>query len=194
MVFSKSDLELIKTCFIEKGWRGKRICHEFPTKEWKCSRVNYAIRRYEATGNIHRKLGSGRPVTATTTQNQDAVEELALSQESEPGTHLSTRKIARRVGISNGSVSTILKRKDLKSLKRLSTPNMKPATKQRRLERCRRLYKRFSDLEVKRLVFQDEKDFTLEVPFNSQNNRCYTSGNKSDIDDDRLYTLQVRCP
>lgn len=187
MVFSKSDLDVIEACFTEKGWRGKRICREFPSKGWNPKRVNYAIRRFENTGSFDRKKGSGRPITATSDENQQLVEDLVLSQESEPGTHLSTRKVARRIGISNSSVSNILKKKGLKSVKRFVTPNMKPCTKQHRFEKSKRLVNRFSNSQVRKMVFQDEKDFTLEVPLNRQNNRCYTPCNKADISEVRLY-------
>ena len=30
-------------------------------------------------------------------------------------------------------------------------------------------------------VWQDEKDFTLEIPFNSQNSRVYGKGKKNDV-------------
>ena len=36
-------------------------------------------------------------------------------------------------------------------------------------------------------MWQDEKDFTLEVPQNAQNSRVYGDGRKEDIDDKRLF-------
>ena len=39
---------------------------------------------------------------------------------------------------------------------------------------------------VEKTVWQDEKDFTLEVPVNLQNNRVYGKGRKSDIPDKSL--------
>ena len=44
------------------------------------------------TGSITRKSGSGRPRTAQTTANVDAVEELVLSQEDAPQTHGTVRE------------------------------------------------------------------------------------------------------
>ena len=35
--------------------------------------------------------------------------------------------------------------------------------------------------------FQDEKDFTQQIPLNKQNNRCYTKVKKSEIPPDSLY-------
>jgi len=46
------------------------------------------------------------PKTACTAQNVSAVEELALSQESQPNTHRSVREIVREMGIRRSSCST----------------------------------------------------------------------------------------
>jgi len=45
------------------------------------------------------KSGSGRPRTARTTANIDAVDELVLSQEDAPQTHSTVRQIARETRI-----------------------------------------------------------------------------------------------
>ena len=37
-------------------------------------------------------------------------------------------------------------------------------------------------------MFQDEKDFSLQVPTNSQNNRVYFDGPKKDVQLERLYS------
>ena len=86
MPLSKVDLQVIRCCFLEKGWRGRRLCREFPDKQWKRSTVDNAIKKLETTGSIERKEGSGRPVTVTTEENKAIVEEMLLSQEGEEGT------------------------------------------------------------------------------------------------------------
>ena len=40
---------------------------------------------------------------------------------------------------------------------------------------------------MEKCVFQDEKDFTLEVPINHQNSRVYGKSQKIDISDERLF-------
>jgi len=57
---------------------------------------------------VQRKKGSGRPKTARTAQNVSAVEELALSQESQPNTHRSVHEIVRETGIRQSSVFCII--------------------------------------------------------------------------------------
>jgi len=44
------------------------------------------------------------------------------------------------------------------------------ATKQKRLERCTALLRRFSVKKTKRVFFTDEKLFYLSPPVNTQNN------------------------
>ena len=52
-------------------------------------------------------------------------------------------------------------------------PVLPPVTKQRRLERAQQLINRFPKRRVKNICFQDEKDFTVHVPTNRQNDRIY---------------------
>ena len=81
MVLSKEDLAVIKTCFLEKNWRGAEICRQFKNKGWKVRTVNYAINKLEKNENIYRKEGSGRPDTATSAENTQQVDDLVQSQE-----------------------------------------------------------------------------------------------------------------
>ena len=65
---------------------------------------------------------------------------------------------------------------------------MSEGTKMRRTERAGALAERFSNKRsVEKCVWQDEKDFTLEVPLNHQNSRVYGKNRKGDISDDRLF-------
>ena len=56
-----------------------------------------------------------------------------------------------------------------------------------RKTRSQALYRRFSLATVKKVIFTDEKDFTLEVPTNCQNDSVYAKDRKSDICPNRLY-------
>jgi len=74
------------------------------------------------------------------------------------------------------------------SYSRLSAPEAKDDAVLRRLVRTEVLidrlpYPRF----VRRLVFQDETDFTLSVPTNLKNNVVYSRGPKKEIPTYRLY-------
>lgn len=73
--------------------------------------ISDAIRRFEQSGSNKNRSGSGRPRTATSVVNQEAVSnEIAAN----PSTKFnSARKLARRLLISRRSVQRILRR-DLK--------------------------------------------------------------------------------
>lgn len=184
---TKLDLAVIESCYRQKNWAGKKICIEFPGKGWTVSSVNRAIKRLVETGSNSRRPGSGRPVTATHNENLQEVEHLTLSQENRPGTHLSQRKIAQRLRVSRSSVQRMHKRLDIRCYKRLQTPAITEGAKLRRSLRASRLYRRFGNADVTRLIFQDEKDFTLQIPQNRQNNRVYSRTRKRDIPPNRLY-------
>ena len=65
---------------------------------------------------------------------------------------------------------------------------MNSACRKRRAERAGKLLQRFSIHSLPRLMFQDEKDFSLQVPTNHQNNRVYFNGPKKDVQTERLYS------
>ena len=60
---------------------------------------------------------------------------------------------------------------------------MNDGTRQRRVERTGGLVDKFADNPrmIERCVWQDEKDFTVDVPVNNQNDRVYYKGKKSDV-------------
>jgi hypothetical protein len=185
------DLCVIKVCFEQKGWRGARIVQEFPNKHWNCRTVDRTIKRLESYASVdYRKHGAAR--TVTTAANQDLVETMLLSQENQPGSHLSHRRAARRLNISRTSVRRMAKRAGIKSFSRITVSRISPAVRNRRAERCRFLYRCYKNDDVKYMCFQDEKDFTLEVPSNRQNNRVNSLGRKMDIEPQRLYHEQSR--
>ena len=192
MPLTDEDLAVVKACYEEKHWYGTEICRQFKSKGWSVRTVNEAIKRLQETGTIYRKKGSGRPIVSATSENVAIVDDLIQSQEEQPGTHRSQRQIASQIDVSLGAVNDIVQKSGLKSLKRHTAPQTKEDAKRRRVERSESLLTRFPTWKVKMLTFQDEKDFTLQVPTNSQNNRVYTRGKKADISSDRLYHNQNR--
>ena len=125
MVFSKEDRMLIQNLYQVKGYGAKRLIKEFPQKEWKLRGLNYLLKRLRETGTTDRLPGSGRPRTARTTENIDAVNDLVLSQEEAPRTHKTTRHIARELTISRRSVGRIIHEDlHLKCLKKTACPGV----------------------------------------------------------------------
>ena len=133
MVLSQADKHVIEAVFKEKGWRVARIIKEFPSKNWCKSSVNRLIKKVEQTGSIARKKGSGRPTTVCTEENAALVDELLCSQDDQPGTHLSQRKIAQRLNIERKSVRNIIKYKlNKKAFKRLRASRKTPAVREKK--------------------------------------------------------------
>ena len=81
----------------------------------------------------------------------------------------------------------MLKRHRLHPFKRMRTSTMNANARHSRKTRSQVLYRRFSVAAVNKIIFTDEKDFTLEVSTNSQNDRFYAKGRKSDVCPNRLY-------
>ena len=76
MVYSIEDKGTIINCNKNFGWRGKRICKEFPKKKWTEQCVNRIIKK----GITRRKPGSGRPQAATAAKVKEL---LALTESQE---------------------------------------------------------------------------------------------------------------
>ena len=188
MVLSNDDKSVIKACYLEKGWRGKRICKEFPSRNFNVRTVNHLIKRIEVTGSASRQKGSGRPVTVRTPDNIDAVEELALSQDDALGTHIFQRQITNVTKISKTSVQRIISHDlKLKSIKQIHLQQISHGSKQRKVTRSRMLLEDYNTEDLKRMCFQDEKDFSLQIPTNRQNDRLYITGLKRDVNPERLF-------
>ena len=148
MPFSDADKAVIEACFLEKSWRGRRIVREFKSKEWSRSSVDYVIKKIEATGSTQRKIGSGRPATVCTDANAVHTEELIASQEDNPGSHLSQRKTAQRLGISRTGVQRIIfKKLKFKPFKQIKTSRKSTEVKQKRKTRARRLLDKFTAIK-----------------------------------------------
>jgi len=115
----------------------KRIW-EFPNKKWK-RRIEDLLRKLRETGSLDRRTGSGQPRTSRSCDNVSAVEELAQSQESKPHTHLSSRKIARRLKVCHTTVLRIIHDElSLKCLKRRRAQELTAANCAARLDRSKK--------------------------------------------------------
>ena len=65
----------------------------------------------------------------------------------------------------------MVKRKEIKQFKRLKTQRMCEGRRKRKTEKAGALAERIgtNSMNIERCVWQDETDFTLEVPLNPQN-------------------------
>jgi len=189
MTLSEEDRILIKNLYFYKGYGAKKLMREFPDKEWKKSTLNDFLKHLKETGSVARKSGSGRPRSARTDVNIDAVNDLILSQEDAPQTHRTMRQISRDLNIHRSSVERIIHNDlKLKCVKKRKAQELTEANCVIRLQRAKQLLRKFSPNDVSFIFFTDEKVFTVAPPLNLQNDRVYVpcDQKKRDIVGERL--------
>ena len=90
----------------------------------------------------------------------------------------------------------LVKRKNINQFKRMKTRHMNNGTRDRRTIGLGNLAGHFdrNPRLVENSAYQDEKDLTLEVPTNIQNNRIYFKGKKDQIPDFFFSIKKVSSP
>ena len=162
----KSKREAIKNLH-DSGMRISEISRRLNVPD---STIRKAIKRYKELGTTSDRPRSGRPRTAT-----DATHRKKVRQRFERNPRRSLRKVAREVGISRESVRRIVKDNlGLKPYKQQKATSLTAVMKTTRLERCKRLKRRFGAGRHRRILFSDEKIFTIEQSFNHQNDRIWS--------------------
>ena len=161
MVFSLEDKAVIKNDFDEFNMNAYQIWKRHSAKNWDYSSVKRLVNRYKETDTMDRKKGSGRPISVTTAENHELVDELICSQEDQPHSHQAPRKIEETTGIARTSVRRMAASNGVTPYKRLKIPQMNSATRKRRFERARDLAERYEKKSrmIEKTVWQDEKVF-----------------------------------
>jgi len=174
MPFTEEDKHLIKVLREEKRYSSRQLLAEFPTKNWSRGGLDYLLKKIDVSGSIARTAGSGRRRSARTDENIEAVAELVLSQDDKPQSHRTVRQISRELCIPRSSVHEIIKEDlKLKCLKKKGAQELTPANKLARLDRSKKLLKKYPAHMVDFIWFSDEKLFTIAAPSNTQNDRLY---------------------
>jgi transposase len=193
MPLSQEDRHAIKVIYQEKGWSARKICSEFPSRQWKITTVHDLIKKIDATGSSDRLQGSGRPRTAMTEENLAFVLERSVSTGNRPGTSSSERQMASELGVSQPSVHRMKRKQNIHTFTRIVTPRMSADAKQRRSDRAHELHQAITPEDIPNLVFYDEKDLTLQTPINRQTNKvCGVGVLKKDVSPDRLFHCTSR--
>jgi hypothetical protein len=176
MVFSEEDKHLIKGLRQSKSYSSRKFIREFPEKKWSRRGLDCLIKKIDETGSIKRKPGSGRPRSQRTAANVELVEELVLSQDDRPQTHLSQRQISRSTGINRCAIQRIIdKDLHLKCLRKKHAQELTASNRNARYVRCKQLLRRYPAHLVPFVWFTDEKVFTVAHPINPQNDRVYVN-------------------
>lgn len=88
----------------------------------------------------------------------------------------SVRKIAREIGVNRESVRLIAKNElHLKPHKLQKVHLLTDDNKRVRLQRCRQLKRRAAGQKWERILFTDEKIFTIQQAHNHQNDRSWSA-------------------
>ena len=120
--------------------------------------VSKAINRFKELGHDGRRPGSGRRRTVNTSTNRQIIR-----KQVKRNSRVSMRKIARETGMKRESVRQMAKRElNLMSYKLQKVQLVTDENKRVRLQRCRQLKRRATAQRWERILFMDEKLFTVE--------------------------------
>ena len=131
--------------------------------------VYRCIKLFEETGDVKDRHRSGRPRSVRTPQVIKAVKSRIHRNP--------IRKqeiMAREMNITQKSMSRIIKKDlGLGAFKRRTGHLLNAALKKNRIEKCKSLLVKHADNLHRKILFTDEKIFTVQEKFNKQNDRVY---------------------
>ena len=147
------------------------------------------INRFRETGSLSDKPRSGRPVTATTREMKSAVRSRVWRNP-----RRSVMKMALELKISRGSLRRIVNRDlGLSSFKRKRVHFLTDKIRAKRLSRSKGLLTRFANQGLEKVLFSDEKLFTVEEASNRQNDRILSTS-ASAILEEHKFVQRVQKP
>lgn len=131
------------------------------------------IKRFKSLGTNQDRKGRGRRVTsAVETVTKNVRERIRLNPER------SVRQMAREMKVPVTSMHRIVrKRLGMKAFKKNRCHGITDAAKIKREHRCAQLLARFPGQAHRRILFTDEKVFTVQQVLNKQNDRIYGISN-----------------
>lgn len=131
------------------------------------TQVNRVVKRYQETGEIKDRQRSGRPRSARTPAIKNMVRK-KIQRDS----HRSIRKLAKEHGVTAKTMHRLV-REDLQLVpyKLAKGQHLTDENKASRLEKCKKMKSLSRGEALNRILFTDEKIFTVEPHRNSQNQR-----------------------
>ncbi|KAI6659629.1 Transposase [Oopsacas minuta] len=129
------------------------------------------IQRYKETGSLKDRARSGRPRNVRTRELKAKLKKRIVRNPQR-----SMRKMSRDFGISSRSIGRVVHDDlGLKSLKRRKVHMLTKAIREKWLQRSRCLLSRAGQSVVNKIVFSDEKLFTIQEVSNPQNDRIISN-------------------
>lgn len=125
------------------------------------------IQRYQETGTTDDRPKSGRPATVNTPKLRARIKQLIKRNNQR-----SMRRIAKDVGVGKDTIRNMIKKNfGLYPYKLLQAQLLTERHKLGRLQKCRAMLSRFRNKGHRRVLFTDEKVFSIEQYHNRQNDR-----------------------
>jgi len=150
---------------------GKRQCEIVRDLGVPRQTVSKAIKRFRELGHIGDRSGRGRKRSVRTPRNRQVIKKRVNRN-----SRVSMRKIARETGISDRSVRRMAKEDlRLKPYKLQRAQLLTDKDKNVRLTRSRALLRRAAGDKWERILFTNEKLFTIEQAHNRQNDRFWST-------------------
>lgn len=152
---------------VELHKQGVKTADIIRTTGYERRTVYNIVKRFKETGGTADRPRSGRPITATTPENVNKVRcRIRRNREQ------SMRKMAKELGVDEKSIRHIVRRKlRLRSYKIARVHFLNEAMKAKRLQKCRRMRRLVGGGRLSKVLFTDEKIFTVEPLHNRQNRR-----------------------
>ena len=149
---------------INEGKSPSEITKVLSINRWLVYRT---VKRYEETGSTQDRFRKGRPRSVRTLAVRKVVRERIRKNPVR-----SIQCMANDLNISTRSMGRIVKEDlGLKCYKFREVQLLSEINRRRRYEKCMILRKRFTSGTHQRIVFSDEKIFTVEMTYNRQNSR-----------------------
>ena len=147
------------------------------------------IQRYRKTGGVQDMPRSGRPKSVTTPRLKKVVMDRIRRNP-----RRSLRKMAVELKVSRGSLQNLVRNDlGLRSFKRKKVHFLSKQIREKRKSRSKILLNRLANQGLERVVFSDEKLFTIEEATNTQNDRILAKTSSS-IPEQHLFVSRAQKP
>ncbi|KAI6648091.1 hypothetical protein LOD99_11900 [Oopsacas minuta] len=151
--------------------------------------VYRTIRRYKDTGKVEDRARSGRPCSVTTPSLGKVI-----AQRIRRNPRRSIRKMALDLKVSRCAMTKIVKRDlGMSSFKRKKVHFLSQLVKEKRVARCKGALGRYAVENLEKILFSDEKIFTIQEATNVQNDRILASS-PSKVDEKFRYVSRIQNP
>ena len=157
-----------RSAILELFRKGMRQCDIVRLLNVPKQTVPKAVNRFKELGHDGRRPGSGRRRTVNTSVNCQIIRKRVKRN-----SRVSMRKIACETGMKRESVRQMAKRE--LNLMPYKVQLLTDENKRVRLQRCCQLKRRAAAQRWERILFTDEKLFTVEQAHNHQNDRSWSA-------------------